>query len=201
MVGQVGTKDMTVGNTKKIIINFAIPIFLSQLFQQLYNMADTLIVGKYLGTEALAAVSSSGPLIFLLVSFFNGAAMGAGVVISRYYGAGDYKKVSKAVHTNFAVGLISSTILTIFGCFIFFNIAISLNAVLGIPSVSTSILIFFIANASFVSFFITLYTVPYVPFPNRSVAMYPLPNANTLSQRGFFSFLSFVGVSGTTALR
>ena len=115
MVGQVGTKDMTVGNTKKIIINFAIPIFLSQLFQQLYNMADTLIVGKYLGTEALAAVSSSGPLIFLLVSFFNGAAMGAGVVISRYYGARDYKKVSKAVHTNFAVGLISSTILTIFG--------------------------------------------------------------------------------------
>ena len=85
MVSQVGTKDMTVGNTKKIIINFAIPIFLSQLFQQLYNMADTLIVGKYLGTEALAAVSSSGPLIFLLVSFFNGASMGAGVIISRDY--------------------------------------------------------------------------------------------------------------------
>ena len=111
MVSQGGTKDVTVGNTKKIIINFAIPIFLSQLFQQLYNMADTLIVGKYLGTEALAAVSSSGPLIFLLVSFFNGAAMGAGVVISRYYGAGDYKKVSKAVHTNFAVGLISSLLI------------------------------------------------------------------------------------------
>ena len=115
MVSQDGTKDMTIGDPKKIIISFAIPIFLSQLFQQFYNMADTLIVGNCLGTEALAAVSSSGPLIFLLISFFNGASMGAGVIISRYYGAGDYKRVSKAIHTNFAVGLISSAVLTVFG--------------------------------------------------------------------------------------
>lgn len=115
MVNNNGTKDMTVGDVKKVIISFAIPILLSQLFQQLYNTADTLIVGKYLGTESLAAVSSSGPLIFLLISFFNGASMGAGVIIARYFGAQSYEKLSKAIHTNIAVGLFSSGILTAFG--------------------------------------------------------------------------------------
>ena len=110
-----GTKNMTEGSVKKLIIQFAIPIFLSQLFQQLYNTVDSLIVGRFLGKGALAAVSSSGPLIFLLVSFFTGTAAGAGVVISRYFGAGDEKRVSKAVHTNVAFGLTAGVILTIFG--------------------------------------------------------------------------------------
>ena len=109
------TIDMTVGSPIRLITGFAMPIFLSQLFQQLYNTADSLIVGRYLGTEALAAVSSSGTLILLLVSFFNGAAMGAGVVISRYFGAGDYDKVSRTIHTNIVFGLISGTLLTIVG--------------------------------------------------------------------------------------
>ena len=110
-----GTQNMTEGNIKKLVIRFAIPVMLSNLFQQLYNSVDSLIVGNFLGKEALAAVSSSGPLIFLLVSFFNGTAMGAGVVISRYYGAGENEKVSRAVHTNVAFGLVSGTVLTIVG--------------------------------------------------------------------------------------
>ena len=110
-----GTQNMTEGNIKKLVIRFAIPVMLSNLFQQLYNSVDSLIVGNFLGKEALAAVSSSGPLIFLLVSFFNGTAMGAGVVISRYYGAGEHEKVSRAVHTNVAFGLVSGTLLTIVG--------------------------------------------------------------------------------------
>lgn len=69
------------------MILFAIPLFLGNLFQQLYNTADSLIVGNFLGSNALAAVSSSGNLIFLMVGFINGIAMGAGVVIARYYGA------------------------------------------------------------------------------------------------------------------
>ena len=76
------TLDMTKGNTWKLIITFALPIFLSNLFQQLYNSADSAIVGQFLGTNALAAVSSSGNLIFLFNSFFIGAAMGAGVIMS-----------------------------------------------------------------------------------------------------------------------
>lgn len=78
---------MTEGSIWKKIIAFAVPLFLGNLFQQLYNTADSLIVGNFLGSNALAAVSSSGNLIFLLVGFFNGIAVGAGVVIARYYGA------------------------------------------------------------------------------------------------------------------
>ena len=76
------TLDMTKGSPWKLIAGFALPVLLSQIFQQLYNTADTLIVGRYLGDEALAAVSSSGPLIFLLISFFEGLTMGASVTIS-----------------------------------------------------------------------------------------------------------------------
>lgn len=114
-LGAKGTKDMTQGGIYSNILVFALPILLSQVFQQLYNTADSLIVGRYLGTESLAAVSSSGTLIFLLISFFNGTAMGAGVVISRYFGAGDRDKVSRAIHTNIAFGLVSGVFLTIIG--------------------------------------------------------------------------------------
>lgn len=114
-LGAKGTKDMTQGGIYSQIIAFALPIMLSQVFQQLYNTADSLIVGHYLGTDALAAVSSSGTLIFLLISFFNGTAMGAGVVISRYFGAGNRENVSKAIHTNIAFGLVSGVFLTVVG--------------------------------------------------------------------------------------
>ena len=73
-----GTLNMTTGSPHRIIIRFALPIFLSQVFQQLYNTADTFLVGRFLGTEALAAVSSSGTLIFLMTSFIIGTTMGPG---------------------------------------------------------------------------------------------------------------------------
>ena len=109
------TLDMTKGSAWKLIVQFAVPVFLSQVFQQLYNTADALIVGRFLGDEALAAVSASGPLIFLLISFFTGLSMGAGVTISRYFGAGDYDRVSRAIHTDVMLGLISGVILTVVG--------------------------------------------------------------------------------------
>lgn len=111
-------KDMTQGNPYLQIIAFALPIFLSQVFQQLYNTADTLIVGRFLGTNALAAVSSSGTLIFLLVSFFNGTSMGAGVVVSKYFGAKDRDKISRAIHTNIVFSLLCGVVLTLVGVFL-----------------------------------------------------------------------------------
>ena len=108
-------KDMTVGSPTGLMIAFALPVFLSQVFQQLYNTADAFIVGKYLGTEALAAVTSSGTLIFLMTSFFIGTAMGGGVVISRYFGAGDAEQVSRAIHTILAFGIVSGLLLTVVG--------------------------------------------------------------------------------------
>lgn len=102
---------LTEGDPRRVILSFAFPIFLSQLFQQLYNTADAWIVGHYLGDRAFAAVASSGSLIFLLTSFFIGVSMGAGVVISRYFGAGDSEKVSRAVHTNVLVSAIGGLLL------------------------------------------------------------------------------------------
>lgn len=106
---------MTEGSIWKKLVSFAIPLFLGNLFQQLYNTADSLIVGNFLGSEALAAVSSSGSLIFLMVGFFNGIAVGAGVVIARYYGARQIDRVQKAIHTTIAFGLVSGVLLTIIG--------------------------------------------------------------------------------------
>ena len=114
-MASAGTKDMTHGVPWRLISVFAVPIFLSQLFQQLYNTADALIVSKFLGDNALAAVSASGPLVFLMVSFFAGAATGAGVAISRYFGAGDYDRVSRTIHTTVLLGLFSSIFLTAVG--------------------------------------------------------------------------------------
>lgn len=106
---------MTEGSIYQKIIRFALPIFWGNLFQQLYNVVDSLIVGNFLGKEALAAISSTGSLIFLLVGLVGGIFAGAGVVISRYFGAGDTEKVEKAIHTTVCFGLIAGIVLTLLG--------------------------------------------------------------------------------------
>ena len=108
-------QPMTEGPIWKGLIYFAIPIFFGNLFQQLYNTADTLIVGNFLGKEALAAVASSGNLIFMMVGFLHGMAMGAGVLIAKHYGAKDYKKMRVAIHTDLAFCLIAGLTLTVVG--------------------------------------------------------------------------------------
>lgn len=106
---------LTVGSVPRKMLIFALPIFLSNLFQQLYNAVDSLIVGKFIGQQALAAVSSSGSLILLLVGFINGLSMGAGVLIARYYGAGDDRQVERSVHTTVALGITAGAVLTVVG--------------------------------------------------------------------------------------
>ena len=103
------------GSIGKGLIAFAVPIFLGNLFQQLYNAADTFIVGNFIGKEALAAVSSSSNLIFMLVGLLNGIAMGAGVLIAKYYGARDYENMRLAIHTNLAFGVWAGLGLTVVG--------------------------------------------------------------------------------------
>ena len=112
---QKGTQNMTVGSVRRAIVSFAMPIFLSQLFQQLYNTADSVIVGNLLGKQALAAVSSSASLIQLLTALMIGIALGAGVVISRHFGAEDYDTLSRAIHTTAAFGIIAGAALTALG--------------------------------------------------------------------------------------
>ena len=112
-MGNKSITRMTEGSISKNIIFFAIPLFWGALFQQLYNASDALIVGNFLGNEALAAVSSSGSLIFLMVGFFNGIGIGAGAVTARFFGAKNYTALKKAIHTTIAFGLICGAVLTL----------------------------------------------------------------------------------------
>ena len=106
---------LTEGVIWKKMLLFALPVFLGNVFQQFYNAFDSWCVGNFLGEDALAAVSSSGSLIFMLIGFFNGVAMGAGVLIARCYGAKDYDAMRKAIHTDVAFGLVAGVTLSILG--------------------------------------------------------------------------------------
>ena len=106
---------MTHGNIAKQLIVFAIPLLVGNLFQQLYNTVDSIVVGNFIGDQALAAVNSSGPIIDMLVSFFMGLSLGAGVLISNYFGAQECQGVKERVHTAMALALVSSLITTIVG--------------------------------------------------------------------------------------
>ncbi len=106
---------MTEGSIWRHLVRFAFPLFLGSLFQQLYNTIDSLVVGNFDGKNALAAVSSAGSLCFLLIGFFHGAFVGASVIISRYYGAGDMEKVDRAVHTTVIFSLLLGSVLSVFG--------------------------------------------------------------------------------------
>ena len=106
---------MTEGPIAGQMIRFALPLFIGNLFQQLYNTADALIVGNLIGSEALAAVSATGTLVFLLVSLFAGIASGAGVVVSRYFGARDPDRMRAAIHTVLALDLMTAALLTLIG--------------------------------------------------------------------------------------
>lgn len=111
----VKENTLTQGPILKKLIMFAFPMFLGNVFQQFYNTFDSWAVGNFLGDNALAAVSSSGSLIFMMVGFFNGLAMGAGVLIARYYGAEDHKSMIEAIYTSIALGFIIGVFLTVFG--------------------------------------------------------------------------------------
>lgn len=106
---------MTEGNIAKQLILFAIPLLMGNMFQQLYNTVDSIVVGNYIGDQALAAVNSSGPIIDMLVGFFTGLSLGASVLISNYYGAKEDKGVFCSVHTAIALGIVSSVLVTVVG--------------------------------------------------------------------------------------
>ena len=109
---------MTEGVIWKEILLFSIPLLLGNLFQQLYNAVDSVVVGNYIGAQALAAVGSSAPVINLLVSFFMGLAVGAGVIISRYFGARKKEELHIAVHTSLALTFAAGLVMTLIGVLI-----------------------------------------------------------------------------------
>ena len=87
------------GNEGKLIFSFAVPMLLGNVFQQMYNVVDSVVVGKFIGKDALAAVGTSFPIIFMLISFVIGITMGFTIVVSQYFGAKDMENVKKSINT------------------------------------------------------------------------------------------------------
>ena len=105
--------DMTYGDISKQLFMFTIPILLSQILQQFYNIADTAIIGRYIGTDALAAIGSTGLLISVIVNFFIGLSTGISAVIANQFGANEYDKLKKSISTSLAVSVLLGIVFTI----------------------------------------------------------------------------------------
>lgn len=104
------TKDMTKGNIPKHLISFSIPLILGNLLQLTYNAVDSIIVGRFSGTDALAAVGAANPVMNIVILGITGICIGASVLMSEFFGAGKYEELKKEISTTL-----------IFGCFFFSN--------------------------------------------------------------------------------
>lgn len=110
-------KDMTVGKPDKILWSFSMPLLFSVVFQQLYSIVDSVVAGKFVGVDALAAVGASYPITMIFIAVATGANIGSSVVISQYFGAKDYRSMKTAVYTSILAVIITALILTVGGAF------------------------------------------------------------------------------------
>lgn len=144
---------MTSGSIWKQMTCFALPLLLGNLFQQLYNTIDSLIVGNFLGSSALAAVSSSGSLIFMLIGFLSGMSSGAGVIVARFFGAGDDSSLHRAVHTTVAFGLAAGVCMTLLGVVLSPLILVWMNTPATVlPEATVYLRIYFAGSMGFVMY-------------------------------------------------
>ncbi len=117
MIKRQNSMDMTQGSVIRLLILFAVPLLVGNIFQMLYNTVDTLVVGNFVGKQALAAVGSTSSIVNMLVMFFNGVSVGAGVVISQNYGGRKEELLHRAVETTMALTLIFSLLFTVVGIY------------------------------------------------------------------------------------
>ena len=115
--GRAATRDMTSGSILGQIILFSLPLMLGNIFQMMYNTVDSVVVGNFVGKEALAAVGSTTMIVNMLVFFFNGFSVGAGVVIAQHFGARDMDRLHSAVETTMAVTFVMCALFTMIGVF------------------------------------------------------------------------------------
>ena len=107
--------DLTQGNIVSQIVTFALPILVGQIFQNLYNSVDSIVVGRFVGTTALAAVTASSDISMMLVGFFTGLSTGAGVLFARHFGAKNHKELHDAIHTSVAFSILLGLIMALAG--------------------------------------------------------------------------------------
>lgn len=108
-------KDLTTGKEGKLILQFATPMLLGNVFQQMYNIVDSIVIGNYLGKEALAAVGAAFPFIFLLISLIIGIASGSTIIISQYFGAKDFSRVKRTIDTLYIFLFFASITISLIG--------------------------------------------------------------------------------------
>ena len=108
-------KDLTVGKEGKLILQFAMPMLFGNMFQQLYNVVDSIIIGNYIGKEALAAVGAAFPIIFLLIAMIIGLGSGFTIIISQYFGSKNIKQVKRTIDTTYVILFFASILVTLVG--------------------------------------------------------------------------------------
>ncbi len=108
-------KDMTKGNETKLILQFMLPMLVGNVFQQVYNLADSIVVGRSVGSDALGAVGCTASITFLFFAICQGLASGAGVIVSQYFGGGEYENVKKTIANSFYIVMLSGVILSVLG--------------------------------------------------------------------------------------
>lgn len=122
MMAKSNAKDMTIGSPMRLILEFALPLLFGMLFQQVYSLMDTIIVGKALGVNALAAVGATGSITFLIIGFCLGVCSGFGLPIAQRFGAKDYKSLKKYVGNSYVLSIIISIIMTVLTVLLCHNI-------------------------------------------------------------------------------
>lgn len=108
-------KDMTYGNETKLLLQFMMPMLVGNIFQQVYNLADSIIVGRSVGSDALGAVGCTASITFLFFALCQGLASGAGVIVSQYFGAGEHENVKRTIANSFYIVMLSGILLSILG--------------------------------------------------------------------------------------
>ena len=110
--------DMTIGSPWKSIVLFSVPMLIGNIAQQLYNTVDSIVVGKYVGDNALAAVGSAGPLFNMLLVLFVGISAGVGIMVSQYFGAKDREALSRTIGTSITLTALVSLVMMVGAPFI-----------------------------------------------------------------------------------
>lgn len=143
-----GAHDMTVGKPSVNLVEFAVPLLIGNLAQQLYSTVDSIVVGKYVGDGALAAIGASGPLLNLVLVLFMGISMGAGIMISQYFGAKDRRNLSMTIGNSIVLNILISIMIMLVGAFLVRPFMLLLNTPEDILDMACSYLtIFFIGIA------------------------------------------------------
>ena len=107
------TKDMTIGNPSKLILAFGMPLLAGNLLQQLYNMVDTIVVGRGVGVDALAAVGATGSINFLVLGFIMGMAQGVSILAAQFFGSKDYQRLRKSITMNIYISIVVCGLMTV----------------------------------------------------------------------------------------